>query len=55
MEAFLMSVTRRVLFESRRRGDRSFADRLPLRAIQLGAAGLFAALGSVFVARALLG
>jgi putative Ca2+/H+ antiporter (TMEM165/GDT1 family) len=33
---------------------KAFADRLPLRAIHVGAAGLFAALGLVFIARALL-
>jgi putative Ca2+/H+ antiporter (TMEM165/GDT1 family) len=32
----------------------AFAGRLPMRAIHLGAAGLFAALGTVFVARALM-
>ncbi len=32
-----------------------FADRLPMQAIHLGAAGLFAILGAVFIARALLG
>jgi putative Ca2+/H+ antiporter (TMEM165/GDT1 family) len=33
---------------------KAFADRLPLKAIHLGAAVLFAALGAVFVARALM-
>ncbi|HLJ21644.1 MAG TPA: TMEM165/GDT1 family protein, partial [Stellaceae bacterium] len=33
---------------------KAFAERLPMRAIHLGAAGLFAILGAVFVARALL-
>jgi Ca2+/H+ antiporter, TMEM165/GDT1 family len=33
---------------------KSFADRLPIRAIHYGAAGLFAVLGGVFVARALI-
>ena len=32
----------------------AFAERLPVRAIRLGAAGLFAILGAVFVARALM-
>jgi Ca2+/H+ antiporter, TMEM165/GDT1 family len=32
----------------------AFAERMPVRAIHLGAAGLFAILGAVFVARALL-
>ena len=34
---------------------RTFADRLPMRAIHLGAAALFAVLGAIFVARALMG
>lgn len=34
---------------------KAFAERLPLRAIHLGAAALFAALGALFVARALIG
>ena len=33
---------------------KAFADRLPLRAIHYGASGLFAVLGIVFIARALL-
>ena len=33
---------------------KAFADRLPMRAIHLGAAGLFAILGAVFIARALM-
>lgn len=33
---------------------KAFAERLPLRAIHLGAAALFAALGALFVARALI-
>jgi putative Ca2+/H+ antiporter (TMEM165/GDT1 family) len=32
-----------------------FADRLPMRAIHRGAAGLFALLGVLFIARALMG
>jgi Ca2+/H+ antiporter, TMEM165/GDT1 family len=35
--------------------SQAFAERLPVRAIQLGATGLFAVLGAVFVARALMG
>jgi len=31
---------------------KAFADWLPMRAIQLGAAGLFAVLGALFIARA---
>jgi Ca2+/H+ antiporter, TMEM165/GDT1 family len=33
----------------------AFAERLPVRSIHLGAAALFAALGAVFIARALMG
>jgi putative Ca2+/H+ antiporter (TMEM165/GDT1 family) len=33
---------------------KAFADRLPMRAIHVGAAGLFGALGVIFIARALL-
>jgi putative Ca2+/H+ antiporter (TMEM165/GDT1 family) len=33
---------------------KAFADRLPLKAIHYGAAGLFALLGCVFIARALM-
>jgi putative Ca2+/H+ antiporter (TMEM165/GDT1 family) len=33
---------------------KAFADRLPMKAIHLGAAGLFAVLGAVFIARALM-
>lgn len=34
---------------------KAFADRLPMRAIQLSAAGLFAVLGAVFIARTAMG
>ncbi len=34
---------------------KAFADRMPLKAIHSGAAGLFAVLGAVFIARAMMG
>jgi putative Ca2+/H+ antiporter (TMEM165/GDT1 family) len=33
---------------------KAFADRLPVKAIHLGAAALFAVLGAVFIARVLM-